>query len=332
MCIYQLVHFEAKFDMKTVITGGTGLIGREVARQLVDRGDEVILFDIIPRETMWADIKEKVTFVQGDLSNWMSVLNLVKEYQPQSIFHLGARLSHPSEVDPWATYQVNINGLIHVLEAARLFGVEKVIFPSSIAAVMCPEVPDMATDFTLQRPRLLYGVTKVFGELLGRFYNKKFNLDFRAIRYSVVVAPGVKTMGVAQCLPWAVEHAIKGIPYDLWLEPEFSVAVLYYKDAARATIMLHDVPQEQIQTMCYNVIGINLPSVQDFVNVIKKQIPEAKIGFKPDSGIMQALKGQTRAFDESRAREEWEWGPKYTVDAMIQDFIAEVRTNKELYE
>jgi len=74
-----------------VITGGTGLIGREVARQLVDRGEEVVLFDIVPREKMWVDIKENVTFVQGDLANWMSVLNVVKEYQPSSIFHLGAR-------------------------------------------------------------------------------------------------------------------------------------------------------------------------------------------------------------------------------------------------
>ena len=96
--------------------------------------------------------------------------------------------------------------------------------------------------------------------------------------------------------------------------------------------MLHDAPQEQIQTMCYNVIGINLSSVREFVNIVKKHIPEAKIGFKPNPEIMQALKGTTRAFDESQAREEWGWKPAYTTDEMIQDFIKEVRTKKELYK
>lgn len=332
MCLFHLICDEVIKGMTIIITGGTGLIGREVARQLVDRGEKVILFDIVPRETMWADIKDKVTFIQGDLSNWMSVLNLVKEYQPTSIFHLGARLSQPSEVDPWATYQVNVNGLIHVLEAARMFGIKKLIFSSSIAAIVCPEVPDVATDFTLQRPRFLYGVTKLFGELLGRYYNKKFDLDFRAIRYSGVIGPGVKTMGVAQCLPWSIEHAINGDPYNIWFEPDLTIAILYYKDAARATIMLHDAPNEQIQTMCYNVIGINLSSIQEFVDVVKKHIPDAKIGFKPDPEIMRALKGLPRAYDESRAREEWNWVPKYSTDDMLQDFIEEVRTRKELYE
>ncbi len=318
--------------MTILITGGTGLLGREVARQLVDRNEEIVLFDIVPREKMWADIKEKVKFVRGNLANWASVLNVVKEYRPKSIFHLGAMLSLPCEMDPWAAYQVNCNGTTYILDAARLFGVEKVIFSSSIAAVSCPEVPDVATDYTLQRPRLIYGVTKLFGELLGRFYNKKFGLDFRAIRYSCVIAPGVKTLGGAQCIPWSIEHAVKGESYDLWLEPEVSIAILYYKDAARATIMLHDAQKEQIQTMCYNVIGINLNNVQEFIDIVKKHIPEAKIGFKPDPEKMQALEGLPRAFDESRAQAEWNWRHKYSAEEMIQDFIEEVRTRKELHE
>jgi nucleoside-diphosphate-sugar epimerase len=178
----------------------------------------------------------------------------------------------------------------------------------------------------------MYGVTKLFGELMGRFYNKKFDLDFRAVRFPPIISPGVKTMAVAQCIPWSIEHAAKGEPYDLWLEPTFKVGILYYKDAARALTMVHDAPREKITTMCYNVAGDYLSSMQEFVDTIKKHISGAEIGFNPDPDIMKALGSEVPPMDDSKAREEWNWEARYILDAMIEDFIKELQTNESLYQ
>jgi threonine 3-dehydrogenase len=317
--------------MTELVTGGTGLVGREVGRQLIERGEDVVLFDISPREKLWADIRDKVKFVRGDLSNWSSVLNAVKDCKPESIFHMGSMLSVPSNADPWSAYRVNANGMMHVLEAARLFDVGKVIFTSSQAAVMCPEVTDVITDFTLQRPRIMYGVTKVFAELLGRFYNTKFGLDFRAVRYDSIIGPGVKTMGVVQCFPWSIEHALKNEQFDMWVPEESGMGVTYFKDAARAVIDLHDAPKENIKTMVYNTKGISL-TAREFVDAVRKHLPEAKIGFKPDPEIAKMMGKGIPEVDDSRAREEWGWHINYPLDEMIDDYVKEFRSKREMYE
>ena len=267
------------------------------------------------------------------MANWSSVLNAVREHKPDSILHIGSILSIPSEMDPWSSYRVNCNGMFHVLEAARLFGVEKVAFTSSIGSVMCPEVTDVMTDFTLQRPRMIYGVTKLFGELLGRYWNRRFGLDFRALRYPSIIGPGVRTMGVVQCLPWALEYAVRREPYDLWLSEDTTFGIMYVKDAARAIVALHDARKENIKTMCYNIAGITpAPTAGEWVKAIKKHIPEAKLGFRPASAIVEELKQVASRIDDSKARKEWGWEVQYPIDKLIPDFIEEYEKAREAYE
>ena len=168
--------------MTKLITGGTGFVGSELAKMLVSRGEEVVLFDIAPRYESIQSIKEKVKVVRGDLANWSEVLNAVRNNKIKSIFHLGAMLSLPSDSNPWGAYRVNANGMMHVLEAARLFNVDKVIFPGTIAIYASQaDVPIEIDESTIQKAENMYGLTKLFGELLGKFYAKKFGLDFRAV-------------------------------------------------------------------------------------------------------------------------------------------------------
>ena len=120
--------------MSILITGGTGFIGVGLAQKLVERGEEVILFDIAPQTERVAEIKDRVKIVRGDLKVWPEVMNVVKENNVEDIFHLGAMLSVPSEGNPWGSFQTNVAGMMYVLEAARLFGVKRVVFPISIAS------------------------------------------------------------------------------------------------------------------------------------------------------------------------------------------------------
>jgi len=319
--------------MSILITGGTGFIGAGLARKLVEKGEDVVLFDIAPRIERVADIKDKVKVIQGDLKVWPEVMNVVKENSIEGIFHLGSMLSVPSEENPWASFQTNVAGTMHVLETARLFGVKRMVFAST-AATYGLGTTGLITDETLQRPTTMYGTGKLYGELLGRFYRRKFDLDFRCLRYFSVIGPGVRTMAVSQFSSWMVESAALGKPFECFVAEDVALAVTYFKDAIRATEMLYNAPKEQIKTVCYNVAGLSkAESAKRLELTIKKFIPEAEITYKPDPLVMDFFRSLKRELiDDSRAREEWGWEPLHTdFEKIVSDFIQEVRTRPEIY-
>lgn len=319
--------------MSILITGGTGFIGVGLAHKMVEKGKDVVLFDIAPRSERVADIKDKVKVVQGDLKVWSEVLNVVKENNIEGIFHLGSMLSLPSEENPWASFQTNVAGTMHVLEAARLFGVKRVVF-SSTGGTYGLGIGEVIDDETLQRPTTMYGAGKLYGELLGRFYRRKFDLDFRCLRYFAVMGPGVKTMAVTQYNSWMVENAALGKPYECFVTEDAAIPVTYFKDAIRAMEMLYGASKEQIKMVCYNISGVSpAQSAKQLEMAIKKFIPEAKITYKPDPVTMEFFRSYTvRSIDDSQAREEWGWEPLYVdFEKVVEDFIQEVKTSPKLY-
>ncbi len=311
--------------MTSLITGGTGFVGTELAKRLLKRGEKTILFDIAPRYENIESIKDEVVVIRGDLSNWSEVLNSVKEHGVTSIFHLGAMLSIPSDANPWTSYRVNANGTMHVLEAARLFDVDKVIFTSSIAVYAGYTKP--INESTFQKPESMYGLTKLFGELLGRFYAKKFEIDFRAVRYPTVVGLGAKTKHMSQYMAWMIENSLENKPFEVWVEEDTRNPCIYYKDAANALIMLHDAPKANIKTKVYNLAGISLIA-KEFVDTVKKHIPDAHITFKPDPVAVDLLGKGMGIIDESCAKNEWGWKLEYSIDEMIEDMKKEFRSKK----
>ncbi len=319
--------------MSVLITGGTGGIGVGLAHELVKKGEDVVLFDIAPRTERVADIKDKVKVVQGDLKVWPEVLNVVKENNVAGIFHHGSMLSLPSEANPWATFQTNVVGTMHVLEAARLFGVKRMVFASTDATYGL-ETGEVITDETLQRPITMYGAGKLYCELLGRFYRRKFGLDFRCLRYCPVVLPGVKVRTLPMFILWMIEYSALGKPFECFVTEDIAAPIIYYKDAIRATMMLYDAPQEQIKTVCYNLSGVApTPTAKELEMAIKKIIPDAKITYKPDPLVMEYYRSRgVSIIDDCRAREEWGWQPLYTdYEKVVADFILEVRTRPQFY-
>ena len=187
--------------MSILITGGTGFVGLEVARQLLADGEtDITVFSRNPSARRLGDLADKVKAVAGDVGNFSHVLDVVKASKPRVIYHLGAMLSAPSDADPASAIQTNAMGTFYVLEAARLFDVEQVIFSSSVGTYGQGLTDEPIDDMTLQRPMYFYGATKAFGEHMGLYYKRKHGLDFRGIRYPSVVGPGVETPGVAHIL------------------------------------------------------------------------------------------------------------------------------------
>ncbi|MEE8419010.1 MAG: NAD-dependent epimerase/dehydratase family protein, partial [Dehalococcoidales bacterium] len=237
-----------------LITGGTGYIGAELARILVERGEKVVLFDIVINSHRIADIEKELEIVRGDLGNQAEVFNVVRDYKVDEIYHLGSMLTYMSELNPWASFQTNVVGTYNVLEAARLFNIQKMMFTSTFGTygLLLDEV---LTDTSLQRPVTIYGCGKLYGEGLGRFYNKKFGLDFRSIRFAHMIGPNVRTPG--HWAPPMIEDAITGVNNVChYAVPETKVSMIYVRDAARAADMVLRAPRENIRMMNYNVAGI----------------------------------------------------------------------------
>jgi threonine 3-dehydrogenase len=319
--------------MPILITGGMGFIGVGLAHELAAKGQDVVLFDIVARPERVSDIKDNVKIIQGDLKVWPEVMNTVRDNKITEIFHLGAMLSVPSERNPWGSFQTNVAGFMYVMEAARLFGVKKVVFPSSVASYGL-DTGEVVTDTTLQRPITAYGASKVYGELMGRFYLRKFDLDFRSLRYGGVIGPGVKTPGIAQFYSWMIENAALGKPFECFVTEDTANPVTYFKDAISATLMLFEAPRENIKTVCYNINEFSpSPTAKELENTIRKFVPNARVTYKPDPVVMAFHKNQTmKAVDDSRAREEWSWQPQFSkLEDMVSDFINEVRTKPEFY-
>ena len=319
--------------MSILITGGSGLIGSTLARMLASRGESVTVFDHFLAPARFSDVQDKVTVVRGDLANFSHVLNVVSQTKPTVIYHLGAMLSIPANDDPSGAFDTNVRGIFHVLEAARLLGIERVRFTSTTATYGLDLEGRTIGDRTLQRPITLYGATKVFGELLGRFYGTRYGIDFRAVRFPSIVGPGATTPHVSIYNSWAIEKAVRGEHYEVFVEPHIRCAILYFKDAARSLLVLDAAPKESVQTLCYTLAGIDpMPSAGELAQAIRSVCPGAALSFKADAFAMayhEKLQGFT--FDESNARNELGWRPEYSLARMIADFSEEYKAHPERY-
>lgn len=305
--------------MTTLVTGGTGFIGAEIVRMLAERGDGPLF--VAQRSTdlgRLADLSDRVELVPLDLADVAATEAALAKIAPTRIFHFGAILTGPGEADPPKLLQANAVGFIALIEAARLAGTQQMIFASSIGTYGRDLGPGPINDLSLQRPHSVYGVTKVFGENLGAYYRTRYGLDFRGLRYPSIVGPGVTTWSLAQYTSWMIEKPILGEPFEVWVKPEATIALMYYKDAARAAVDLADAPSSAIRSINYLVDGkAPTPNAGEIADAVRARFPEAVITFDPAAGPARQVR-----LDDTAARTEWGWSPSFGLDDMITDMQA----------
>jgi threonine 3-dehydrogenase len=312
-------------EMTILITGGTGSLGTYLAKAIIheDLGD-IVLFDFRPDYDRVAGLTDKVKIVSGNIADWPDVVKTIKEYDVKNIFHLAALLSTESMEKPYLSYKINIEGTVNILEAARIFPVEKVVFPSSIAT-FGPGLPEPVREGAPQVPTNLYGITKLSGELWGRYYHQEYDIDFRALRFSRIVNAGRVGSGAALFPSSMIEDAIFKKDHEVGVPEDYRVPIIYIKDAARALVSLYKAPQ--VKTRIYNINGI-LPSAKEIMEKVKTHIPDAPLCFAKD--LVTPPLAIPLSYDDSKASEELGWEMKYDLDAMIQDFIEEVRRKERM--
>ncbi len=313
--------------MAILITGGGGLMGSSLVSAFLDRGEKVVLFSRSLRPTDGSG-SEQLVRVRGDVGNWHEVLNVVRDHEVDRIAHLAALLTVPSEENPWASINTNAIGMYNVLEAARLFNVKKVVMTGSMGSFNVT-ADTVVTEETAQRPVTIYGVCKVFAELVGMYYHTRFGMDFRGIRAPHIVGPGATTPSLGQYAPWLIEAVVKGEPFEVWVPENFTLPMLYVKDVVRAFIELFDAPEEMMVTRVYNMGQITPPpTARDLVDEVKKHFPQAQITFNPSERAAAVLNTIPKRFMNDRAEKEWGWRPSYSLASMVADFIEELKGRK----
>lgn len=316
--------------MKNILlTGALGQLGSELSEALRNHSGvrEVILTDI--RADVNKELIETGPCYQLDCRDSGKLAEVVRKHRVDTIYHLAALLSAVAEADPQKAWEVNINGLYSVLEVARANGCA-VFTPSSIAA-FGPSIPkDYTPQDTIQRPTSMYGVTKVTGELLCDYYNHKYGVDTRGVRYPGIIShmtpPGGGTTDFAVEI---YSHAIKYKRYTCFLKGDTYLDMIYMPDAIRAAILLMEADPEKLRHRnAFNITAMSF-SPEDQAAYIRRYIPEFQVFYEIDP-IRQALANSwPNSLEDYAARVEWEWRPEYDLDAMTRDML---NVLKERYE
>lgn len=292
--------------LKALVTGGSGFLGRALLRRLRGRGDEAIGFDKASGDEV------------GDLASLPDVMDLVARLRPEVIFHTGALLSAIAEADVPGAIAGNANGTFHVLEAARHFGVRQVLFTSTIATYG-RAAGDVISDDSPQFPSSIYGVTKVYSERLGEYYQTRFGLDFRAIRFPSIVGPGRGASGLSAYSSLMIEKGLTAEPYAVPLKPQTAIPILYIDDAVRALLELSAASQDRLRRRCYLLAGFS-PTVQQIADEVRSRNAQAAISFAPDADAQAIVDSWPVVIDESAARVDWDWKAQLDLPATVDAF------------
>jgi len=310
---------------KIMVTGSVGQIGSELTMELRKKygNDNVIACG---RKTKPSEkLLNSGPFEYLDILQRETIEKVVKKYDIDTIYNMAAILSAVGEERPLLCWNVNINGLYNILEIARKYEMTRVFVPSSIA-VFGPETPKKNTpQETILKPKTMYGVTKVAGELLGDYYFKRFGLDVRGVRYPGIISsetlPGGGTTDYAVAIFY---EAIENKKYTCFVKEDTTLPMMYMPDCIKGTIDLMEADISKLQHHCdFNMASMSF-SAGELAAEIKKHIPEFEVEYKPD--FRQAIADSwPQSIDDSAARKEWGWKPSYNLSSMTKDMIKKLQ-------
>jgi nucleoside-diphosphate-sugar epimerase len=309
---------------RILVTGACGQIGSELTIALREAvgGDNVVAAGHVKEPS--ATLRESGPFEFVDVRDHAALDRLVDRFDVDKIYHMAAILSAAGEKDPWRAWDVNVNGLLNVLEIARERGLSQVFAPSSIA-VFGPDVPrDLAPQDAPLNPRTMYGITKLAGEALARHYALTFGLDVRGLRYPGIISS--ETMPGGGTTDYAVEifyAADSSGHYQCFVREDTVLPMMYMPDCIRATLDLMNAPRELLSCAeGYNVAGMSF-SAGDLAMMIQRECPGFTCSFVPDERQAIADSWPMR-IDDRAAQRDWNWRASYGLEKMVSDMLERI--------
>lgn len=309
--------------MKNILViGSTGQIGSELTRELrkIYGGSHVVAGYIKGAEPK-GELLEGGPAAEADVTNAEMIASVVRQYQIDTIYNLAALLSVVAESKPRLAWKIGIDGLWNILEVAREHGCA-VFTPSSIGS-FGPSTPHVNTpQDTIQRPRTMYGVTKVTTELLSDYYHNKYGVDTRAVRFpgviSYVTPPGGGTTDYAVDIYYS---AVRGQRFVCPIKEGTLMDMIYMPDALKAAIMVMEAdPTRLVHRNAFNIASLSF-GPETVYAAIKKYKPDFEMVYDIDPLKQRIADSWPDRMDDSCARQEWGWCPQYDLDAMTRDML-----------
>uniref|UniRef100_A0AB33J5C6 NAD-dependent epimerase/dehydratase family protein n=1 Tax=Prevotella sp. GTC17259 TaxID=3236795 RepID=A0AB33J5C6_9BACT len=309
--------------MKNIlVVGATGQIGSELTMELRKRyGNEHVVAGYIPGAEPQGELKESGPSAVADVTRPDQLAKVVTDYHVDTIYNLAALLSVVAESKPRLAWTIGIDGLWNILEVAREHHCA-VFTPSSIGSFGTNTPHVMTPQDTIQRPRTIYGVSKVTTELLSDYYFNKYGVDTRAVRFpgiiSYVTPPGGGTTDYAVDIYYA---AVRGERFVCPVGEGTLMDMMYMPDALNAAISLMEAdPTRLIHRNAFNIAAMSF-APETIYETIRKHKPNFEIVYDVDPMKQSIANSWPDSMDDSCARQEWDWKPQYDLESMTVDML-----------
>lgn len=309
---------------KILVIGACGQLGSELTLALRKKyGNEAVIASDIkqPDAELMNGPFEALDALQGDRLEEIIIENKITQ-----IYHLAAILSAKGENNPLFAWQLNMDSLLLVLEAAKKHKLEKIYWPSSIA-VFGPDTPTTNTpQKAIMNPNTVYGISKLAGERWCEYYFEKFGVDVRSLRYPGLI--GYKTPPGGGTTDYAVDiyyQAVAGREFESFLREDTYLPMMYMDDAVKATIDLMEADADKIKIRSsYNISAMSF-SPKEIAESIKTHVPEFTITYNPDFR-QKIADSWPDSIDDSAARNDWGWKESYDLDKMTTTILEGLKT------
>lgn len=309
---------------KTLIIGAGGQIGTELTLALRNKwgADQVIASDI---KTEKPSNLGEGPYVALDILDRDAVREYIISEKIETVYLLAALLSATAEKQPDFAWKLNMEGLFTILDLAKEGYLTQIFWPSSIA-VFGPTTPrDNTPQFTVMEPSTVYGISKQAGERWCEYYNQRYQVDVRSLRYPGLISykspPGGGTTDYAVDIFY---QAKKSGSYECFLSENTALPMMFMDDAIRATMELMEAPKEQLRIKSsYNLGGISF-TPKEIAASIQEHLPEFTVRYTPD--FRQAIADSwPKSIDDSYAQTDWNWKASYDLSDLTREMLENIK-------
>lgn len=318
----------------TTLIVGAGLVGSQVARILVERGERPVLMDPAPQPEALGEIVDlgRVTLIDGDVLRPLTLSLAITEHGITDVVHTAANplLTVGAQRDPYAAIQLNIMGTVNVLEAARVHKLKRVVVSSSnvlnhflAGGAGDPDPGAPLTEEAFPRPTTFYATTKQAIENLGLNYARWANVDFAALRYGAVMGPwsGRGGGGPSNVFREAVRAALAGREGQL---PAGAMEWVYSKDAAMGTVLA--LKAADLKSRIFNCTMGRLVTAEELAAAIREVVPGARTRIETPPAAAVSMPNMRRVSDLSLAKAVLGFTPRYGLTEAVRDMAEWLRT------
>jgi nucleoside-diphosphate-sugar epimerase len=309
-----------------LVIGSSGQVGTELLLQLRNNyAPEYVIASDLKNSNAYSDHDN---YEQLDVLDKKRLFDVIKKHDVGTVYHLAAFLSASAEKNPELAWDLNMNGLLNVLNLAKEKHIKKIFWPSTIAVFGHNTPKKMTPQHTIMEPATIYGISKLAGERWCEYFHHKFGVDVRSVRYPGLI--GFRSKPGGGTTDYAVDifhEAMENGKYTCFLDKKTTLPMMYMPDAIRASIEITEIPSHNIKIRSsYNLSAMSF-SPEELEHEIVKYIPDFECNYLPDFR-QELAEGWPQSIDDSSARADWHWKAEYDLRKMTVDMIQNLQMIK----